>query len=201
MATGSDPVAIHGLEPLVSRPRPRGISLHPGSTDASVGPVPIWEWTSTVGPYDPASRRLYIWAFDRNGWIEVLEAAGTWVFGERGIIEPKLYFPADDIEDVTAIARSALLGVQFYSGFTAPHWLTGGQSYRVYRISGTEMSRVPELEAGRLQYLGDDLVAGLAVFAPAHAPWSRNPEVLVWYDGTGIVPPPADLSPPTGWCG
>jgi hypothetical protein len=156
--------------------------------------------TLVAGPYDPVSQRLYLWGFDKNGWIEVDEVADSWVFGEGGIIEPRLYEPADDIEDVTLIARSEILNVQFYSGYTAPHWLTGRQSYQVYQIRGLEKTRVPELEAGKLGYVGDDLTAGLAVFAPVGAPWGNSPEVLTWYDGSEIVAPPAGLPQPKGFC-
>lgn len=161
----------------------------------------IGDLTADAGPYDPASQRLYVWGFFQNGWIEVIEAGGTWYFGESGTIGPRLYEPADDIEDVTPIERSAVLGIQFYIGYTAPHWLTGSQSYRVYQISGSEMLRVAELEAGRYRYVGDDLAAGLAVFVPDGVAWDRNNlEALVWYDGTEIVSPPAHLPPLTGRC-
>lgn len=78
--------------------------------------------------------------------------------------------------------------------------MTGRQSYRAYQISGHEMSRVPELEAERLDYVGDDLTAGLAVFSPAGASWVSSPEMLIWYDGAEIVIPPADLPPVMGFC-
>lgn len=195
------PAAVHGLEPLVSLPSEGHLRLHSASSDCcSNWPSPGGDLTFLAGPYDPVNRRLYIWGFDRNGWIEVVEAGGTWDFGESGTIEPRLYEPSDDIEDVTVIERSEILGVQFYNGYTAPHWLTGSQSYRVYQISGPEVSRVPELEAGRLDYVGDDLAAGFAVFAPAGASWGRSPELFVWYDGTGVVIPSADLPPLMGFC-
>ncbi|MGR3660931.1 MAG: hypothetical protein ACU0CA_07035 [Paracoccaceae bacterium] len=82
--------------------------------------------------------------------------AGTWLFGESGMIQPALYDPADDIADVEVIERSEVLGIQFYSGFTSPHWLTGSQTYRVYQISEAGMSRVKELEGQKFRYLGDD---------------------------------------------
>lgn len=109
------PVAVHGLEPLVSLHREGHLRLH--GTD---WPSPVGDLTHVAGPYDPASRRLYLWGFDRNGWIEVVEVAGAWIFGESGTIEPRLYESADDIEDVTAIERSEILGVQFYIGYTRP---------------------------------------------------------------------------------
>lgn len=196
-----EPTAVHGLGPLVSLPSEGQLKLHTMAADCcSSWHSPTGDWTFSAGPYDPLSQRLYVWGFDRNGWIEAVQTADTWVFGESGLIEPRLFHPADDIEDVTEIERSEILGVQFYSGYTAHHWLTGNQSYRVYQIRGLEMSRVPELEAGMLEYMGDDLAAGLAVFAPAGASWVSNPEMLIWYDGVGIVMPPANLPPLIGLC-
>ncbi len=197
-----EPAAIPGMEPLVSIPSEGTLKLHTASSDCcSSWRSPAGDFTADAGPYDPVSRRLYIWGYFENGWIEVLQAGETWYFGESGTIRPTLYEPADDIEDVTPIERSAVLGVQFYIGYTAPHWLTGAQSYRVYQISGPEMSRVPELEAGRYGYVGDDQAAGLAVFVPAGSSWNgSNTEALVWYDGTEIVSPPAHLPPLTGRC-
>lgn len=198
---GRTPAAIRELAPLVSLPAEGRLKLgFPSSDCCSDWVSPTGDLTAVAGPYDPERRRLYLWGFDTNGWIEVDEVAGTWMFGAGGTIEPRLYEPADDIEDVTAIARSEVLGLQFYSGFTAPHWLTGRQSYRVYRISGPEMTRVPELEAGNLHYVGDDPAAGLAVFAPVGASWANSPDVLPWYDGSAIVAPPAGLPPPSGLC-
>jgi hypothetical protein len=195
------PAAIHSLEPLVSLPAEGHVKLHFITSDCcSKTRSPVGDWTTVAGPYDPVSRRLYLWGFDRNGWIEVVEVADTWNFGDSGTVGPKLYTPADDIEDVTAIARSAVLGVLFYSGYTAPQWLTGSQFYQVYQFKGSEETRVPELEAGSLSYVGDDLAAGLAVFAPVGVSWVNRPEVLAWYDGSRIVAPPAGLPPPTGFC-
>lgn len=196
-----EPTAIHGFDPLVSMSSLGRLKLHSSSTDCcSEWPSPVGDLTVLAGPYDPASERLYLWSFYRNGWIEPVEAAGTWYFGEGGVIEPELYFPADDIEDVTVVERSEVLGVQFYSGYTAPHWLTGGQSYRVYQITGSEMRRVPELEAGRLHYVGDDPDAGFAVFAPAGGSGADDPQLLIWYDGAEIARPSPDLPPLTGLC-
>lgn len=197
----SGPVAILGLTPLVSVPAEGTLKLHTESSDCcSSWRSPVGDLTSVAGPYDPASQRLYLWGFDENGWIEVAETAGTWIFGESGIIRPQLYYPANDIEDVTAIKRSAILGAEFYSGYTAPHWLTGSQSYRVYRIVGTEMARVPELETKSLVYVGDDLAANAAVFAPAGVSWINNSQVLVWYGQAGIITPAADLPSLKGLC-
>lgn len=196
ISLGREPAAVHGLEPLVSLPSEGHLTLGCCSDQ----PSPVGDLTFIAGPFDPESQRLYLWGFDRNGWVEAVQTADTWVFGESGVIEPRLYHPADDIEDVTQIERSEVLGVQFYSGYTAPHWLTGSQSYRVYQISGSEMTRVPELEAGRLAYLGDDLDTGFAVFAPAGASWVSNPDVLVRYDGAMIATPPTHPPPPARWC-
>lgn len=197
----SEPASVHGLEPRISLPSEGHLKLHSASSDCcSEWRSPTGDLTFSAGPYDPATGHLYIWGYDRNGWIKVIPTGETWYFGERGTIEPRLYHPADDIEDVTSIERSEVLGIQFYSGYTAPHWLTGSQFYRVYQISGPEMTRVPELEAGMLNYLGDDLASGFAVFAPAGASWGRNLEMLVWYDGTRIVTPPANLPQLTGPC-
>lgn len=195
------PAAIRGLEPLVSIPTEGHLKLNAVSSDCcSKWLSPTGDWTFFAGPYDPVSQRLYLWGFDKNGWIEVDEVADSWVLVESGTIEPRLYQPADDIEDVTPIQRSEVLGLQFYSGYTAPHWLTGSQSYRVYQIKGLEQTRVPELEAGNLGYVGDDLAAGLAVFAPVGASWGNSPEVLAWYDGSEIVAPSGGLPPPEGFC-
>lgn len=198
---GRTPAAIRGLEPMVSIPTEGHLKLNFVSSDCcSEWLSPTGDLTVVAGPYDPVNQRLYLWGFFKNGWIEVDEVADTWVFGVSGTIEPRLYEPADDIEDVTVIERSEVLGIQFYSGYTAPHWLTGRQSYRVYQIRGLEQTRVPELEAGNLGYVGDDLAAGLAVFAPAGVSWGSSPEVLVWYDGYGIVARPAGLPQPEGLC-
>lgn len=198
------PAAIHGLTPQVILSAEGHLKLVSDSSDCcSATYSPIGDLTTAAGPYDPASRRLYLWGPAGNGWIEVEAVADTWILGESGTIEPKLHEVADNInygDYATMIERSEILGLQFYSGYTAPHWLTGGQSYRVYQFNGAEETRVTELEAGNLDYLGDDLVAGLAVFAPAGVPWGINPERLVWYDGTGIVAAPHGLPPPTGFC-
>lgn len=198
---GETPATVRGLEPQVSRPTEGHLKLNFISSDCCSNRLsPVGDLTIVAGPYDPVSRRLYLWGFDKNGWIKIDKVADTWMFGESGTIEPRLYEPANDVEDVTEIERSDVLGIQFYSGFTAPHWLTGRQSYRVYQIRGEEETRVPELEAGNLRYVGDDPAAGLAVFAPVGASWVNNPEVLAWYDGYEIVKPPAGLSHPTDFC-
>lgn len=198
------PAVINGLTPQVILSAEGYLKLIFDSSDCcSAWYSPIGDLTFAAGPYDPASRRLYLWGPARNGWIEVEAVAGTWVFGESGTIEPKLHEVADNInygDYATMIERSEVLGLQFYSGYRSPHWLTGSQSYRVYQFSATEETRVPELEAGNLDYLGDDLVAGLAVFAPAGLPWVERPDLLVWYDGAGIVAYPAGFPPPTGFC-
>jgi hypothetical protein len=148
--------------------------------------------TMTVGPYDPASGRLYVWGWFKNGWVNV----DTF---ERSDIRPRLYSPADDIDDVTYIDRSKALGVQFYSGWTAPHWLTGRQSYRVFVLSGTEMIRLRALEELQLRYVGDDPEVNLAVFSDVTS-GALGTNDVVWFDGTDIVQPPDNLDLPIRWC-
>lgn len=198
----SVPVAIAGLDPLVSKPTEGNIKLHTATSDCcSMWQSPTGEFTFSAGPYDPVSQRLYLWGYHQNGWIEVDNtSSGAWVFGESSTIEPSLYSHSDDIEDVTGIKRSATLETQFYSGFTAPHWLTGSQSYRVYEVRGAEMLRIFELENRVLSYIGDDPTTGLAAFGPLEESWMSNPELLVWYDGIEIVIPDADFSRPLKWC-
>lgn len=198
----SVPVAIAGLDPLVSRPVESNLKLHTATSDCcSMWQSPTGDFTVSAGPYDPISQRLYLWGYYQNGWIEVDNTtSGTWVIGEGSTIEPKLYSLPDDIEDVTEIKRSAVLGSLFYSGFTAPHWLTGNQSYRVYELRGTEMLRIYELENSAVRYIGDDPNTGLAAFGPLQESWMSSPELLVWYDGVEIVIPNADFSPPREWC-
>ena len=195
------PTNVFGLEPQVSIPVEGYIKLHINNSDSnSMEWSPTGDFTFVAGPYDPSSKRLYIWGYFRNGWIEVRYEAGTWVFGQSGTIRPALYHPADDIEDVEIVERSEVLSIQFYSGFTAPHWLTGSQSYRVYQISGTDMLRINDLEDRNLHYIGDDLIKGMAVFAPNGSRWGKNPEVLVWYDGVQIIEPASSTAIPNRWC-
>jgi len=195
------PAMIAGLDPQVSIPVEGHLKLHFVSSDSSSMRLsPTGDFTHVAGPYDPVSRRLYIWGYFLNGWVEIQKDANTWRFGESGKVEPLLYHPADDIEDVTLVERSEALGVQFYIGFTAPNWLTGRQSYRVYQITGTEMSRVPILEDHKLWYVGDDPASGLAVFAPNGSRWASQPDLLVWYDGTQIVEQVPENSTHYRWC-
>lgn len=170
-----EPVAIAGLDLPVSLPREGFVQV-----GEMIRPSPVGDFTNSAGPFDPASQRLYLWAYSQNGWINVRT-------GESGVIRPPLYFPANDVEDSTFIERSEVLGVQFYSGYTAPHWLTGAQFYRVYQIDGAEMTRVAALEARMLRYVGDDPEAGLAVFARADVLWPRDLSSLAWYDGERIT--------------
>lgn len=153
---------------------------------------PTGSWTITVGPYDPASGRLYLWGWFKNGWVNVHTF-------EQDDIRPGLYSPADDIDDVTYIDRSEALGVQFYSGWTAPHWLTGRQSYRVFVLSGTKMTRLRALEELQLRYVGDDPEVNLAVFSDVTS-GALKPNDVVWFDGTDIVQPPDNLDLPIRLC-
>lgn len=196
------PAVIPNLDPQVSIPLEGYVKLHFESSDTdSMWPSPTGDFTFTAGPYDPASQRLYLWGYFSNGWIEVRQAAGgLWLFDQSDTIEPLLYYPAHDIEDVSLIERSETLGLQFYSGFTSPHWLTGSQSYRFYQIAGTKMSRVAALESRNLIYLGDDPSSGLAALAPFGSRWSQNTELLVWYDGVRIVERAPRKEIPHSWC-
>lgn len=195
------PAKITDLKPQVSIPVEGYIKLHFNNSDtSSMWLSPTGDFTFAAGPYDPNTKRLYIWGYFNSGWIEVQHEAGTWLFGQSGTIRPKLYYPADDIEDVEIIERSEVLGVQFYSGFTAPHWLTGSQTYRVYQMSGADMSRVGELDIRNLRYLGDDQVKRFAVFAPNGSHWTQDPAVLVWYDGVRIIEPAPGAAIPNRWC-
>jgi hypothetical protein len=153
---------------------------------------PTGDFTITAGPYDPSNGRLYIWGYFRNGWVNVHNL-------ERGVIRPSLHQPISDIEDVTFVRRSEALGVQFYSGWTAPHWFTRRQSFRVFMISGNDMTRVPELEELQLHYVGDDPVLDLAVFASG-SPRSLQYDDPVWFDGTKIVPRPEGWERPVQRC-
>ena len=200
VALSKTPSSVWGLVPKISRPAEGRIALHP---DSSVGHVilsPVGDFTSSAGPFDPVNQRLYLWAFFSSGWVEVTEVAGVWLFSDAGIIEPKLYHPAHDTEDVTLVRRSEALEAQFYSGFTEPHWLSGGQSYQVHMIKGETISRISELEARGLRYVGDDPIARLAVFIPQDVTWKKNANELVWFNGETIVDPPEGLETPKVWC-
>lgn len=196
-----DTKKVYGLTPLISIPVEGHLQL---SVDGVVQGDPVWsptgDFTFSVGPYDAASKRLYSWGYFDSGWIEVFynDTFGYWQFGESDTLRPKLYEPADDIEDVQLVHISSALGVLFYSGFTAPHWLTGSQSYRVYRIDGQEMARLQELEDRKMWYVGDDLINGLAIFAPLGARWSDKPNALMAYDGNQIFDNETNFG--AGWC-
>ena len=156
--------------------------------DGRVVPSPTGDITIAAGPYDPTSGRLYIWGYDENGWVDLRTL-------EQGGVRPILYSPASDIEDATYIKRSEVLGVQFYSGWTAPHWFSRQQSYRVYALSGTDMTRVKALEREQLRFVGDDIEAKLAVFAPVEERSTLGFETWVWFDGTQILPHSEHLKP------
>lgn len=201
VSIGRVPVKVVGLDPQVSSPIGGFLKLHFTNSDSdSKWRSPTGGFSFSAGPYDPKSKRLYIWGYFANGWIEVRYMAGTWLFGQSGPIQPNLYYPADDIEDVEVIERSEVLDMLFYSGFTSPHWLTGSQTYNVYQIFGEDMSRIKELEPQKLHYLGDDLANRMAVFAPVGSRWTQNPDVLVWYDGKRIIQPTSGAVIPNHWC-
>ncbi len=197
-----DPVAVSGLVPQVRMPYEGALqlALARDRDNGSQAWSPTGDFTSTVGPYDPVSRRLYVWGYFTVGWIEMFPHSGTWLFGERGKIHPRLFDPGDDGkgDSVRFVQRSDILGLQFYEGWTPVHWLTGRQTYRFFQIAGTQMRRVPELEHRNLRYLGDDLVAGMAVFLPSDVSWPDRRGKLVWCDGTSVIEPePDDAIPDT----
>ena len=149
---------------------------------------PTGDFTIAAGPYDPSSGRLYIWGYFVNGWVDVHSL-------EKGDVRPKLYASADEIEDVTYVLRSEALGVQFYSGWTAPHWLTRHQSFRVFMMSGEKATRIRALEKLYLHYIGDDPATNLAVFMSLD-----GNRALVWFDGAEIVKPPYEIKAPMQLC-
>ncbi len=199
-----DPVAISGLVPQVRMPYEGALQLvpAPGRENGNRAWSPTGDFTSVVGPYDPVSRRLYVWGYDTVGWIEVFPQSGTWLFGESGKIRPQLFDPGDDGKGdaVRSVQRSDVLGLQFYEGWTPVHWLTGRQSYRYFTIAGTQMRRVPELEHRNLRYIGDDPVAGMAVFLPSDVSWSDRRGKLVWFDGAHVIEPGSDDAIPDAPC-
>lgn len=150
---------------------------------------PTGDFTFTAGPYDPSNQRLYIWGYFKNGWVN-LETK------EKNVLRPYLYSPKHDIEDVVPVLRSDVLGVQFYSEWTSPNWLTGRQKYRMFILSEDGMRRVEALEKEHLYYVGDDVLTGLAGFAPE----GRLSEGLVWFDGVSVVRQPGDLQTPSRFC-
>ncbi|KRS16450.1 hypothetical protein [Roseovarius indicus] len=199
-----DPVAVPGLLPRVRIPVEGFLELvpAPGREDGERALSPTGDFTFAVGPYDPVSRRLYLWAYFKVGWIEVYQSSGTWVFGEGGTLRPRLYDSSQDGkgDSVRHVRRSEALGLQFYGGWTAEHWLTGWRSYRFYQIRGAGMTRVPEIEARGLRYLGDDPVAGMAVLVPTEGAWADRVGNLVWYDGSRVIEPGAEDSIPGRHC-
>jgi len=182
------PYSVAGLPLEIDIPLEGKIRLRDPETGWEIEAwSPTGDFTFSFGPYDPASQRLYIWGYWENGWVEVrsqvLETQEViWRFGASGLLEPRLYEPIDDIEDVVPLQPSPATGVIFYQGYTAPHWLTGGQSYRVYKIDGAEMTLLRKEEARRLAYVGDDPITGMAVFWSAHEGW-------IWYDGDNFIEP------------
>lgn len=202
LRNNGDSVAVPGLLPRVRIPVEGFLELvpAPGREDGDRALAPTGDFTNAVGPYDPVSRRLYLWAYSKVGWIEVYQRSGTWLFGEGGKLRPRLYNSSQDGkgDSVRHVRRSEVLGLQFYGGWTAEHWLTGWRSYRFYQISGAGMTRVPEIEARELGYLGDDPVAGMAVLVPAEGAWADRVGGLVWYDGSRVIEPgPGEAIPDT----
>jgi len=162
------PVSIPNLEPMMSIPYEGQLRIHNPETGQTTDAwSPTGDLTSSFSAYDPESHRLYVWGFSENGWIEVLHAGESWLFGERSKITPRLYNPKHDIEDVVPVRMNEALGSLFYHGYTAPHWLTGTQSYRFFQINGTDMRRIKIAEDKILTYFRDDPTTGMAIFCAA----------------------------------
>ncbi|RBW45840.1 hypothetical protein DS901_01560 [Loktanella sp. D2R18] len=187
LAINGRAVSVEGLEPHISIPSEGMLKLHIGAVETEAVWSPTGDFIFGLGPYDPDSGRVYVYGWFVNGWINVLDDGEIWRFGESGTIHPNLYDPPDDIDDVQGIHRSSVLGRQFYSGYTKPHWLTGFQSYRVYEIIDTEMLRVPVLERDMLRYYKDDVNNGFATFVSVSANFRDPEEILVLYDGIEIT--------------
>lgn len=198
------PATVRGLAPQIMIPREGELQLVPapdrGNGDRAWSPT--GDFTRSAGPYDPVGHRLFVWGYFTVGWIEVQPQSGTWLFGDSGTIKPRLYDRWDDGkgDSVRSVLRSEVLGVQFYAGWTAPHWLTGHRSYRVYELSGVGMRRVAELERRTLLYVGDDPVVGMAVFFPEGVTPLDHPRQFVWYDGASVIEPPSGSIVPNTFC-
>lgn len=186
------PTTVAGLDPDILSPSEGKLQFF-FESDPRYGPEawsPTGDFSLGVGPYDPVEDVLYVYGYFENGWIEAIEERGFWRFGESGVFSPHLNDPPRDRSDsVNGIVRSPMLGVQFYQGTEQKHWLTRQRYYRVYQVSGSELMRVPELEEGKLRYLGDDPNSGMAVFIPHGAPRTEWSSTAVWYDGNSIVKP------------
>jgi hypothetical protein len=200
-----DPVSVSGLMPQIRIPSEGELQLAPvpNSQTENRAWSPTGDATSTVGPYDPVTQRLYVWGYFEAGWIEVLSQSGTWLFGEKGKIKPRLYERRDKARAggrMQEVRRSDVLGYQFYEGWTAHHWLTSQQTYRSYELVGTKMRRALELERRNLIFVGDDPVARMAVFVPNDVPWMDWQGNLVWYDGIAVIEPSADQKIPNAFC-
>lgn len=198
------PANVPGLEPDVVSPYEGRLQFFfPDKNELGHDAwSPTGDTTPVIGPYDPDTGHLYAWGYLDNGWIEITKQSGSWIFGKDGTISPRLFDAWKDGrgDSVESILRSPVLGVQFYSGTTAEHWLTKHKSYRVYKIEGSKMTRVPELEDRSLHYIGDDPNAKMAVFAPVTAfgtDWGRH---FVWFDGKAIVEPSSDSEIPDSFC-
>lgn len=199
-AAGRSPAPIPDLPILAEIDRPdtlRFADPHIG-TAVSISRSPLGEDTQSLGPWDPKAQRLYIGGRDRNGWIELRQRGQGWTAGATGQVSPDLFDPRHVVEGVQTISRSPATGVLFYSGLTAPHWLTGEQAYRFYVIDGTAMRRILAAEQGRFSYAGDDPVAGLAILSTDpqdwHRPWTTRR--LAWFDGSRVIlPKPGAIGP------
>jgi len=62
------------------------------------------------------------------------------------------------------------------------------------------MTRVPELEERNLRYLGDDLIAGMAVFVSERELVSDRNHHVVWYGGSAIVEASSGNEIPDSFC-
>lgn len=202
LSRGGEPVRVSGLVPLVSSPIEGSLKLHFDAADCcSSWTSPTGDLSILAGPFDPTNGHLYIWGFFANGWIEVEQVGDVWLFGEQGRIRPLLYGGQTSQDNVSHIKRSAALGMQFYSGYTRPHWLTGTQSYRVYSVAGPDVLRIRALEIEGYSYVGDLLASGLAVFAAQRRQPEGWPlETLIFFDGSQRVEAPKSFPPMINRC-
>ena len=187
--------SIPGLLPLVSIPGEGQVALYDPVTQARmlVADSPFGDFTSMLGPFDPETGRLYVWAYFDQGWVEVFRAGEGWEFGASEPVRPRLYDSEDDIDDVRPIDRSHALGVQIYSGVLSPVF-GSARGYRFFVLKGEIQRRVPEAEALELRYAGDDPVNGRAVLISPRDPSRLHllDHDYVWYDGTAIIAPTDD---------
>ncbi|MGR3660932.1 MAG: hypothetical protein ACU0CA_07040 [Paracoccaceae bacterium] len=64
---GRTPAKIIGLGPEISIPVEGFLKLHIDNSDDSKWLSPTGDFTFTAGPYDPNSKRLYLWGYFANG--------------------------------------------------------------------------------------------------------------------------------------